>query len=70
VLADRVDHAFFLGDAPKGPAGLPALTVTDVDGDPAAGIDAYVDAVAAVEDTGGTAGSPGCTRAPGRRCPS
>jgi HK97 family phage major capsid protein len=57
ALADRVDRSFFVGDGPKGPTGLPGITDAEpVDGDPTEGIDAYVDAVAAVESNGGAAG--------------
>ena len=56
ALADRVDHAFFNGDGPKGPLGLPAVPFTVVDADPTTGIDPYVDAVAAVEESGAVPG--------------
>lgn len=57
-LADRVDHAFFVGDDPIGPAGLPGIVgVTDVDADPQASLDPYSDAVAEIEAVGGKAGA-------------
>lgn len=57
ALADKVDHAFFVGDAPKGPAGLPGAgaAVVPVDASPTSGLDPYTDAIAAVENNGGTA---------------
>lgn len=57
ALADRVDHAFFVGDAPKGPSGLAGAgaAITAVNADPASGVDPYVDAVSEVESVGAQA---------------
>jgi HK97 family phage major capsid protein len=57
ALADKVDHSFFVGDAPKGPSGLAGAgtAITAVPGDPDAGVDAYVDGVSAIESVGAQA---------------
>jgi HK97 family phage major capsid protein len=54
ALATKVDEAFFRGAGPVGPAGLPAVDgIEAVDADPAAGLDAWIDALAAIENNGG-----------------
>lgn len=54
ALADRCDHAFFVGDQPKGPSGLPGAggAVVTVAADPASGLDPYTDAIATIESVG------------------
>lgn len=58
ALADEVDRAFFAGAGPSGPLGLPGVVgVETVDAVPSAGLDAFVDAAAAVEENGGQVGA-------------
>lgn len=57
-LAQEADRAFFAGAAPTGPAGIPAIIGTQaITGDPAAGLDPYVDGISAIESVGGQAGA-------------
>jgi HK97 family phage major capsid protein len=57
ALVQQVDEAFFAGSGTvKGPDGLPGVTgASTVDADPAASLDAFVDAIAEVEQAGGVA---------------
>lgn len=56
AVAVKVDDAFCRGGGSNGPAGLPGVaSIETVDADPAAGLDACTDAVAAIEANGGRA---------------
>ncbi len=56
ALAVKVDHAFFRGAGPIGPAGLPGVTgIAAINADPRTGLDPWTDAFAAVEGNGARA---------------
>ena len=56
AVAVEVDRAFFRGGGTNGPAGLPGVTgLETIDADPTSGLDAWTDAVAAVESNGARA---------------
>ncbi len=58
ALAQSVDQAFFLGIDTDGPAGLLGVTaMSKVTGDADTSLDLYIDAIAKVEEAGGTAGA-------------
>ena len=56
AVAVKVDDAFFRGGGANGPAGLPGVAgIETVDANPSSGLDAWIDAVAAIESNGGRA---------------